>query len=334
MEIDKTRKEYLERECWQCTDYIKHNPVLYPRVGDIFLRELFALANPNCKMPYSRRKKVQMDTLWYRADETTISLFETGCKVAIQNGLNLPISLTNGNEIPFYVYWYLLCLFLQESKFSANIELPQDWNTRIKKEKTQKGICKSDCRKYFKAVSLGIRNVASDFPISKNYCPLEREYECREICPVQIKIGDCVVQKGVLNYREKEELLYWYAVKKNRLPKGVLGAELLYDYMAGEYSRFFALMKEQKSFASIPISFFNCQLYAVFAYLSDVLYTHSLLEMVEEQKQYGNIKAELEKEGLWQLAERLANTKKIPDNALSKLLIAAEKELGIDQGEG
>ena len=46
------------------------------------------------------------------------------------------------------------------------------------------------------------------------------------------------------------------------------------------------------------------------------------------------LKAELEKEGLWQLAERLANTKKIPDNALSKLLIAAEKELGIDQGEG
>ena len=333
MEIEKEKKEYLERECWKCTDYIKHNPVLYPRVGDIFLRELFALANPQSKAPYSRRKKVQMDTIWYLSDESTLDMYETGCKLAKVHNLDQSIWLKNGNEIPFFVYWYLICLFFREAANYDMNHLSKEWLARVKKDKLQKGICKSDSRKYFKAIGMSVSNVAADFPISKNYCPLNRELCCKEICPKEIRVGDLTLQNSSMNYRTKEELLYLYAKKEEVLPKGVIAAELLYAYMTKEYNSYFALMLEQNVFATIPIHFFNCQLYDVFAYLADALYVFSLKRLFVQYKQNKQLKEELEKEELWQLSDMLNYKNQIPDNALSELLLIVEEELETNKGE-
>lgn len=333
MEIEKEKKEYLERECWKCTGYIKHNPVLYPRVGDLFLRELFALANPQCKAPYSRRKKVQMDSIWYLPDNQTFTMYETGCRLAKERGLEESIWLKNGNEIPFFAYWYLICLFWCEAKDYAEVSLSEDWMSRFRKEKMQKGLCKSDSRKYFKAIGLSVHNVASDFPITKNYCPLNRESECKEVCLTEIKVGDASVRRLGLTYREKEELLSFYATKYHRLPIGAVAGELLYGFMGDEYREYFHLMVEQKAFATIPIRFFGCELFSVFAYLTDALYFYSLKQLISGYKQKKICIEELEKEGLWQLSGLLNDKNRMPEHALLDLLILVEEELNAIKGE-
>jgi len=310
---------------WKYTEFIRHNPVLYPRVGDIFLKEIFALANPDYEVPYSRRKKVQMDTVWYGVSDDTLALFLVGCEMAGEFAEDLDVYLDNGNLVPFYVYWYLACLFLDEAKKMCETKVPQESIARLKKDKSQKGICKPDSRKYYKCIGYFPKQVASDVPVTKNFCPVEKEYLCERKCPGALTIGQTILSKGTFGFRQKEELLHLYLLKTGRLPAGILAGELLFDFMVKEYAYFCELMEEQATHAALkrPV---NCQLFNLFAYIVDALCTADWLEM-KESENLEALREELENNNLWQLYELLANKKKITpyENPLGQILHKARK---------
>ena len=272
MNIDGLIKTYMEgeRECFEFTEYLKHNPVLYPRVGDIFLRELFILANPDRKPPYSRRKKAQMDNLWHKVSKKTLAQYLIGCEIVKNSNLQLDFELENGNKIPFSAYGYLICLFLGRAEELSTQNLQEELIAKLKKEKAQKGICKPDARKYYKTIGLLLDQVASDFPLTKNYCPMKLEYVCKENCPTTLKLGGMELARGRFHYREKEDLLFLYASKKGHLPKELIAGEMLFQFIRKEYSAFLSVPFDQFEMETDwNKEHFNCQLFGVFAYIMD-----------------------------------------------------------------
>ncbi|MBQ7360449.1 MAG: hypothetical protein IJW63_10175 [Lachnospiraceae bacterium] len=324
MNIDYLLKLYSEeeRECWQFTEYIKHNPVLYPRVGDIFLKELFALANPDKKMPYNRRKKIQMDTVWYKRSKASLATYVLGCETARMLGCDTDIYLENGQRIPFYAIFYLTCLFLGEAQELSVKELTSEMVSKLKKEKEVKGICKPDCRRYFKAVGVNVEHVASDFPLSKHFCPLQQEYECEVECSKQLKVGNEIFTKGIVNFRQREELLFFSTTQRRQLPKGILAGELLCQFLTTEYKGFADSLKDDNMTAETEI---NCQLLAVFAFLTDCLNGLTWMKLLLSQNLgVEKLKEMFQKEGLWQLTELVSERKWNTNNPLLFVLMIGE----------
>lgn len=319
MFIEQLLKMYNdgERECWQCTEYIKHNPVLYPRVGDIFLRELFVTANPDRKVSYSRRKKVQSDSLWYMWNKEAYVRYVFGCELCDMLGLDLDIHLTNGKRIPFTSYWYLLCLFMEQARDLSCGEISNECLQKWKKDKEQRGICKPDCRKYYKTVGLHLEQVASDFPISKNYCPMQRELECERECPKQLVLTGRKIEEGTLNFRQKEELLYFSVNTEKKIPQEILAGELLYHYLQEEYMSYGNLLFEGDGNADV-----NCQMFTFFAYLTDCLSGFAWLKLqISFTAEIREQISQLEKEGLWQLIDLLKKPILKANNVLPLILL-------------
>lgn len=323
MNINHLLKLYIEekKECWQFTEYIKHNPVLYPRVGDIFLKELFALANPDKKMPYNRRKKIQMDTVWYKRSKASLATFVLGCEIARVLNCDMDIQLQNGQKIPFYAYYYLTCLFLGEAQELSLKELSWETVAKLKKEKELRGICKPDSRRYYKAVGMNEEHVASDFPISKHFCPMGQEYECEVECPKQLTIGNWSIAKGTINFRQREELLYFSATQNRHFPKGNLTGELLSHFLTNEYMEYYERLREEDPSAEGSI---NCQLLSVFAYLTDCLNGLTWMHLLLHEKKTGELAELFKKDGLWQLMELLHDTNLRVDNPLLLVLTIGE----------
>lgn len=316
-----------ESKCWKYTDFIKHNPVFYPRVGDIFLKELFSLANPEYDIPYSRRKKVQMDSVWYDVSEETFALFVMGCVAAKEQQTEFDITLDNGNVIPFYCYLYLTCLFIDQAKRIATKEVSGESITRLRKEKEQKGICRPDCRKYYKCIGFMPRQIASDLPIAKNFCPLEKEYECARKCPTGCMVGANRVCKGYMSYRSKEELLYLNLIQTGHLPVGAIAGELLFDYMSEEYRKYGQMLEEEFQTPAHPVQA-NCQMFSVLAYMVDALYASEWL-LRKDRQPVGVLEETLCTNKLWQLLDLLKADAKgnSAGNMLARILYKAQKML-------
>lgn len=329
MNKEKWIETYREDDSkiWEYSEFIKHNPVLYPRVGDVFLKELFLLANPDYEMPYSRRKKVQMDSVWYGVSEETLALYVKGCELTEGKTANFAITLDNEHTIPFTVCLYLMCLFVDKAKQMSSRQVSVESIGRLKKDKAQKGICKPDCRKYYRCIGYTPDQIASDMPVTKNFCPVEKEYSCERKCPTGITIGKTRIEKGMFTFREKEELLYLYLLKTGRLPVGVLAGELLFDFLVKEYAAYCDLLEEQNGVDAMKTSV-NCQLFNVFAYLVDGLCAADWLE-IKEVDDIERLKEDLEKNRLWQLLERL-NSKRQEcrqENMFAEILYNARKAL-------
>ena len=306
MNIDGLIKTYMEgeRECFEFTEYLKHNPVLYPRVGDIFLRELFILANPDRKPPYCRRKKAQMDNLWHKVSKKTLAQYLIGCEIVKNSNLQLDFELENGNKIPFSAYWYLICLFLGRAEELSTQNLQEELIAKLKKEKAQKGICKPDARKYYKTIGLLLDQVASDFPLTKNYCPMKLEYVCKENCPTTLKLGGMELARGLFHYREKEDLLFLYASQKGHLPKELIAGEMLFQFIRKEYSAFLSVPFDQFEMETDwNKEHFNCQLFGVFAYIMDALCISSFLLWQNTNPKEMKTEQQFWEEGLFQLAD-------------------------------
>ena len=326
MNIETLVKLYMEgeKECWQYTDYIKHNPVLYPRVGDVFLKELFTLSNPNTKIAFHRRKKVQIDNLWYRVNKKTLLSYIIGCEIVGKNSNCLDIHLDNGNRIPFFVYWFLTCVFLGEAEGMSLKRISKEAVSRLRKEKDQKGICRPDCRKYYKNVGLITEHIASDFPLSKNFCPLKQEFICELKCPTALKIGDLEIKKGLFNYRRKEELLFLHVVQDGFLSKEMIAGELLFQFIKKEYAAFYDLIEKEKTECKGQCQdAFNCQLYTVFSYVMDSLTSSAWLKWLSEQED-DSIKDILTNQNLWQLLDVTKEKVCLPEQRYAWLITLSE----------
>ncbi len=120
--------------------------------------------------------------------------------------------------------------------------------------------------------------------------------------------------------------MYYATIKKQKLPKGVLAGELLYRFLTKEYIDFYTLLQsERTTFGEIDSENFNCQLFAMFAYLADCLSALSWIKLcIFQGRDKETVSDELKKEGLWQLAESIKDVKVSVGNPLLFVLALAE----------